>query len=353
MLYLIGAGIYDTFETCNSVNILKDCDRIYIERFTSPISDNFIQILKSTLEPNKKIEFVKRWFVEDGRQILDESKTLNVGLVSYGDPTIATTFTELRIRAIKNEIIVKVIHAASGITSLVGESGLQIYKIGKLVTMMEEKQSSISVYTTIFNNLNLNCHTIILTEYRRDENEYVFFLKPNDVFSRLLETEKDIKYEFVYEESFLIVLSRIGTESQRIVSGKIKSLIGIDYGKGPHAIIFPSKLHFTEEDALLNLTEMVDSPSDNTAVIKGISDHMMNRYEPMIRNEIKQIRESLISKKKEKIPLEMLENAELYLDDAIQFFRQGKKELAVLSIGYADGLVDSLKQMLEREESTT
>ena len=353
MLYLIGAGIYDTFETCNSVNILKDCDRIYIERFTSPISDNFIQILKSTLEPNKKIEFVKRWFVEDGRQILDESKTLNVGLVSYGDPTIATTFTELRIRAIKNEIIVKVIHAASGITSLVGESGLQIYKIGKLVTMMEEKQSSISVYTTIFNNLNLNCHTIILTEYRQDENGSVFFLKPNDVFSRLLETEKYMKYEFVSEESFLIVLSRIGTESQRIVSGKIKSLIGIDYGKGPHAIIFPSKLHFTEEDALLNLTEMVDSTSDNTAVIKGISDHMMNRYEPMIRNEINQIRESLISKKKEKIPLEMLENAELYLDDAIQFFRQGKKELAVLSIGYADGLVDSLKQMLEREESTT
>ena len=353
MLYLIGAGIYDTLETCNSVNILKECDRIYIERFTSPISDNFIQILKSTLEPNKKIEFVKRWFVEDGRQILDESKTLNVGLVSYGDPTIATTFTELRIRAIKNEIIVKVVHAASGITSLVGESGLQIYKVGKLVTMMEEKQSAISVYTTIFNNLNLNCHTIILTEYRRDENESVFFLKPNDVFSRLLETEKDIKYEFVSEESFLIVLSRIGTESQRIVSGKIKSLIGIDYGKGPHAIIFPSKLHFTEEDALLNLTEMVDSPSDNTAVIKSISDHMMNRYEPMIRNEIKQIRETLISTKKEKISLEMLENAELYLDDAIRFFRQGKKELAVLSIGYADGLVDAMKQILEIEESTT
>jgi diphthine synthase len=347
MLYLIGAGIYDTFEMCNSINILKDCDRIYIEKFTSPISDNFIQILKSNLEPRKKIEFVKRWFVEDGRQILDESKTLNVGLVSYGDPTIATTFTELRIRAIKNNIIVKVIHAASGITSLVGESGLQIYKMGKLVTMMEERQSAISVYTTIFNNLNLNCHTIILTEYRQDENESVFFLKPNDVFSRLLEVEKDIKYEFVSEDSFLIVLSRIGTDKQRIVSGKIKSLFGIDYGKGPHAIIFPSKLHFTEEDALLNLTEVVDTPSDNAAVIKSISDHMVSRYEPMIRNEIKQIRESLISRKKENIRLEMLENAELYLDDAIQFFRQGKKELAVLAIGYADGLVDSIKQMLE------
>src|SRR5215510_11434093 len=213
MLCLIGAGIYGTVEMSYSIEILKDCDRIYLERFTSPISEDFINNVKSILGQGKKIEIVKRWFVEDGRQILDESKTLNVGLVSYGDPTIATTFTELRIRAIKNEIIVKVVHAASGITSLVGESGLQIYKVGKLVTMMEEKQSAISVYTTIFNNLNLNCHTIILTEYRRDENESVFFLKPNDVFSRLLETEKDIKYEFVSGESFLIVLSRIGTES--------------------------------------------------------------------------------------------------------------------------------------------
>jgi diphthine synthase len=349
MLYLIGAGIYDNFEMCDSVSILKDCDRIYIERFTSPISDHFIQILKSTLGSGKKIEFVKRWFVEDGRQILDESKTLNVGLVSYGDPTMATTFTELRIRAIKNDIVVKVIHAASGITSLVGESGLQIYKMGKIVTMMEERQSAISVYTTIFNNLNLNCHTVILTEYRQDDNESVFFLKPNDVISKLLDAEKDIKYEFVSEDSFLIILSRIGTDSQRIVSGKIRSLFGIDYGNGPHAIIFPSKLHFTEEDAVLNLTEILDAPSDNTVVIKSISEHMINRYEPMIRNEIKQIRESIISKKKENIQLEMLENAELYLDDAIQFFRQGKKELAVLSIGYADGLVDSMKQMLEIE----
>ena len=350
MLYLIGAGIYETFELSNSIDILKNCDRIYIEMFTSPISDNVIQNLKSTLEPAKKIEFVKRWFVEDGRQILDESKTLNVALVSYGDPTIATTFTELRTRAIRSDVNVRVIHAASGITSLVGESGLQIYKIGKLVTMMEERQSGMSVYTTIFNNLNLNCHTIILTEYRQQENGSFFFLKPNDVISRLIEMEKDFKYGFISDDSFLIVLSRIGTDNQRIVSGKANSLLGIDYGDGPHALIFPSKLHFIEEEAILNLTESIDTPSDNTATIRTISDNMIIKYEPMIRKEILQIRDSLVSRKyHNKIQLELLENAELYLDDAIQFFRQGKKELAVLSIGYADGLVDSIKQMLEIE----
>ena len=349
MLCLVGAGIYDTFEMSNSIKVLNSCNRIYLERFTSPISDNFISILTSTLGPGKKIEIVKRWFVEDGRQILDESKTLNVGLVSYGDPTIATTFTELRIRAVKNNIKVKVVHAASGITSLVGECGLQVYKIGKLVTMMQEKQSAISVYSTIFGNLNLNCHTIILTEYRQDEDGSEYFLKPNYVMSKLLEIEKDITYEIVSEDSFLIVVSRIGTDHQKIVSGKIKSLINLEYGRGPHSIIFPAKFHFTEEEAIMSLTEIIDTPVDNTSRIKNLSDYMLNKYEPMIRNEIRQVRNTIGSQKENKVKLELLDNAEFYLDDAVQFLRLGKNELAILSVGYADGLVDSLKQMLESD----
>jgi diphthine synthase len=347
MLCLVGAGIYETVEMSNSIKILNCCDKIYLERFTSPISDNSIRILKSTLGPEKKIEIVKRWFVEDGRQILDESKRLNVGLISYGDPTIATTFTELRIRALKNNIEVKVVHAASGITSLVGECGLQIYKIGKLVTMMEEKQSAISVYSTVFSNLNLNCHTIILMEYRQNEDGSEFFLKPNYVMSKLLEVEKDIKYEIVSEDSFLILVSRIGAHDQKIVSGKIQSLIDLEHGDGPHSIIFPAKLHFTEEEAILNLTDIIDAPTDNTSKIKSLSAYMLNKYEPMIRNEIRQIRATIGSKKGNNLQLELLDNAEFYLDDAVQFLRQGRKELAILSVGYADGLIDSLKQILE------
>ncbi len=346
MLWLVGAGIYDTVEISSSIEILNKCDRIYLERFTSPISDNYITFLKSAL-PEKKIEIVKRWFVEDGRQILDESKVLNVGLVSYGDPTIATTFSELRVRAIKNNIEVKVLHAASGITSLVGECGLQIYKIGKVVTMMEENQSAISVYNTIFNNLNQNCHTIVLTEYRLAEDNSVFFLKPNYVMSKLLEVEKDLAYEIASKDSFLIVASRIGTDSQNIVSGKIGSLLEQEYGIGPHSIIFPAKFHFTEEDAIINLTKLLDGPADNTGSLKSVSAHMLEKYEPIIRKEIKQIRDIIGSKKETKIQLEILDNAEYYLDDAVQFLKQGKQELAILSVGYADGLVDSLRQIFE------
>jgi diphthine synthase len=167
--------------------------------------------------------------------------------------------------------------------------------------------------------------------------------------SKLLEVEGDIKYDIISEDSYLIVVSRIGTNDQRIVSGKIKSLIDLEYERGPHSIIFPAKFHFTEEEAILNLTEIIDRPIDNRRNIKNVSDYMLNKYEPMIRNQIRQIRETLSSKKENKVQLELLDNAEFYLDDAIQFSRQGRKELSILSVGYADGLIDSIKQILGLE----
>ena len=38
----------------------------------------------------------------------------------------------------------------------------------------------------------------------------------------------------------------------------------------------------------------------------------------------------------------MLDNAEYDIDHAERFLRQGKLEVAVLSIGYAEGLIDAL-----------
>jgi len=38
----------------------------------------------------------------------------------------------------------------------------------------------------------------------------------------------------------------------------------------------------------------------------------------------------------------VVENAELYLKDAEQFLANGEDEMAMLSVGYAEGLLDSL-----------
>ena len=58
--------------------------------------------------------------------------------------------------------------------------------------------------------------------------------------------------------------------------------------------------NFILQKMILNLTVNIDAPTDNTVMIKTVSDHMLNKYEPMIRKEIKQIRESLGSRNRNK-----------------------------------------------------
>src|SRR5919199_4719648 len=124
MLWIIGIGVngYRGIST-EALEVLKKCDKIYLERFTSPISDNDIRGLDALIAKNSHehdiILPVQRWFVEDGRELIEQSKIKNIALLTYGDPLIATTFTELQVRAVKRSIKVKIIHAASGITSLI------------------------------------------------------------------------------------------------------------------------------------------------------------------------------------------------------------------------------------------
>jgi diphthine synthase len=349
MLWIIGIGIngYRGIST-DALEVLGKCDKIYLEKFTSPLSDNDIRRLNILIARNSHdhniIIPVQRWFVEDGRELIEQSKFKNIALLTYGDPLIATTFTELYVRAVKRSIKVKIIHGASGISSLIGESGLHIYKFGRIVTMMSGFQSYISVYNTILNNLLAGNHTLVLTEYSNN-NDNLFFLDPRYFFERMLQAEEDTGYGAFSQDTFVIVASRVGTEQQRIQSGKVKSLINKDYGTGPHSIIVTASLHFTELDAVKSLTVNLDEPVDNTASIQNLSVNMIGKYAPKAKQQVNQMRSKINALPR--IPstsgrIEILDNAEYYIDDAERFMKQGKFELAILSMGYAEGLIDAL-----------
>jgi len=349
MLWIIGIGIngYRGIST-DAIDVLKNCDRIYLERFTSPLSDDDIRGLNARIEKNNQeydmIIPVQRWFVEDGREIIEQSRFKNIALLTYGDPLIATTLTELHVRAVKRSIRVKIIHAASGITSLIGESGLHIYKFGRMVTMMTGFQSYISVYNTVFNNLLAGNHTLVLTEYSNNSNNG-FFLDPTYFFDKMLQAEEDTKYGAFSKDTFAIVASRIGMDDQRIESGKVKSLIGRDYGIGPHSIIVTASLHFTEFDAVKSLTVNLDEPIDNTRRIKNLSVNMIEKYAPKAKEEVNQMKSKIQAQQDTSIInewIEILDNAYYYIDDAERFMKQEKFELAILSMGYAEGLIDAL-----------
>ncbi|MGI0037987.1 MAG: diphthine synthase [Nitrososphaera sp.] len=344
MLWFVGAGIggYRGI-SIEAVDILKECDVVYVERFTSALHDADIQGLNSLIQ--SQVMPVQRWFVEDGREILEAAKASRVALVTYGDPLMATTHNELRVRAAKNSIKTSVHHSASGIYSTIGEMGLHVYKFGRMVTIMSEPQSAISVYNTIFENLLAGSHTLVLTEYRYDGAGEPFFLDPRSVFKMLLDVEADQKHQVFSLETFAIVASRVGQSDQKIVSAKIKSLAQLDFGTGPHSIAITGSMHFTETESISTLTQNLDSPSNNSRGITQVAAQMVERYAPKAKLAAQQMREFL--RKEEatvgKGMFEVLDNAEYYISDAERFLNQGKPELAVLSIGYAEGLVDALR----------
>lgn len=335
MLWFIGLGITgpDSLSE-NTKKIISDSNVVYFEQFTSPMPDADVQKIKQLTKGEFK--FAPRWLVEDGKEILENAKSKKVSLLSFGDPYIATTHIELRTRAIQEKIQTGTVHASSALTSLVGECGLHYYKVGKTVTIMSGIPST-TAYYTIFENLKLGNHTVVLLEYNQNKN---FFLDPKEAFQSLLDTEKEQTRKVISDSTYAIVASRIGQDSQKITSGKLASLLGVDFGVPPHSIVIPGALHFTESDALKTLSECLDEPDGNSEKIEKISAQMMKKYVPMVRRALEQISPHYKDKKEFQ---GVLENAELYIRDAERFFEQGKDELAILSIGYADGLVDALR----------
>jgi diphthine synthase len=336
MLWFVGLGI-SGFKSIPSeaLDILSKADIVYLEQFTSPIGKSDLTKIKKSTQGEFKL--AKRWLVEDGSEILKNAKKKKVVLLAYGDPYIATTHIELRTRAIEEKIKTHSIHASSSLTSMIGECGLHFYKIGRIATIMSEMKSLTTPYYVIYKNIIEGNHTILLLEYNQDKD---FFLDPKDALNGLLETEKGQIRNVISSSTYAIVASRIGFKDQSIISGKISSLKKTDFGKPPHTVIIPGRLHFTESDALKILGQCIDEPFDNTEKVKKISIQMMKKYVPMVREALEEI-EPLYKDQKEFQGI--LENAELYVKDAEKFLEDGQDEVAILSIGYADGLVDALR----------
>jgi diphthine synthase len=336
MLWFVGLGI-SGFKSIpiEALDVLSKADMVYLEQFTSPIGKSDLDKIKDATKGEFKL--AKRWLVEDGSEILKNAKKKKVVLLAYGDPYIATTHIELRERAIKEKIKTISIHASSSLTSMIGECGLHFYKVGRIATIMSEMKSLTTPYYVIYKNIIEGNHTVLLLEYNQDKD---FFLDPKDALKGLLETEKGQIRNVISKDTYGIVASRIGFKDQSIVSGKISSLKKKDFGKPPHTVIIPGRLHFTESDALKVFGQCIDEPFDNSEKTKKISIQMMEKYVPMVREALEEIEPHYKGQKEYQV---ILENAELYIQDAEKFLEDGQDEVAILSIGYADGLVDALR----------
>ena len=92
MLWFVGLGISGISELSdNTVSVIKNADIVYLESFTSPISETEKEQLANMCDGEFKI--AKRWFVEDGNEILENAKKREAVLISYYIHVSCTCFS--------------------------------------------------------------------------------------------------------------------------------------------------------------------------------------------------------------------------------------------------------------------
>ncbi|MBS3137157.1 diphthine synthase [Candidatus Woesearchaeota archaeon] len=246
MLYLIGLGLGNEKDiTVNGLEAVKKAEIVYIESYTS-----LLQCSQLDLERfyRKKILVAQRMDVEEEQnKIIEEAKNKTVALLVVGDPMSATTHIDLLFRAKKEKIECNVIHNTSILTAI-GIVGLQLYKFGKTTSIPfpQDNFKPETCYDVLRVNKKNGMHTLLLFDLKHEENKY---MDVNHALKYLLEIEQKKKQKVIAEKTLVIGCARIGSDNF-IKVGTIKELISVDFGKAPHCLIIPAKMHFMEEEAL-------------------------------------------------------------------------------------------------------
>jgi len=233
MLYLIGLGLDVKGISKYGLETAKRCKRVYLENYTVefPYSEGE---LKNTI--GKKIIPADREKVES-LDIVDEARKMDVALLVYGSPLTATTHISLLQEAKKCGVKYKVIYNAS-ILDAVAETGLQVYKFGKIASMPEFEADSFM--EVIKKNQSINAHSLVLIDIG---------LKFEKVLERLEKASEKHKIKL----NKILVCSRLGAKNSKIIYKNIEELKEYENIRNPYCIIIPSKLHFLEKEILENV----------------------------------------------------------------------------------------------------
>jgi diphthine synthase len=247
-LVFIGLGLFDeTDVSLKGLEELKSCDTVFAEFYTTKLGSFNKKSFEKII--GKKIEVLSREETEKGDKIIDAATQNSVAFLTGGDPLIATTHIDLRLRAIKKGICTKIIHSSSIATAVPGLLGLQNYKFGRTTTLAfpEKEYFPTSPYTVIHTNKKMGLHTLVLLDIQAEKNKY---MTANEGFELLQKMEKKIKKHLIVDDTIACVVARAGSPDPMVVANTIHNLQTKDFGPPLHTIVIPGNLHFMEIEAL-------------------------------------------------------------------------------------------------------
>ncbi len=224
--------------SCGGKNILKKCDKIYLEGYTVNFPYSY-----NDLERFLEIDFeiLDRNIVED-EDFLKDAKNKNIALLVYGDALSATTHTQLILACKKGNIDYKIFHNSS-IFITIAQSGLQLYKFGKTASMplWTKSYEPTSFLDYYLENKKIGAHTLLLIDIGMDIYDAVKQLE-------IACNEKGC------EVGKIIVISNAGLRQQKIFYDNLSKIKEIEIEK-PYCLILPAEMHFLEQDFLEKIRE--------------------------------------------------------------------------------------------------
>ena len=252
MLYLIGIGLCDEKDiSLKGLDAVKQASHVYLEGYTS-----LLQVPISNLEAlyEQEVTVLGRAGVEqEADTILAQAQETDVAVLIIGDVFSATTHADLFLRARQANVPTTVIHNAS-ILNAIGASGIDLYKFGRATTLVyhEKSYEPESFYDVIKANKQRDLHTLCLLDIKADQERY---MSVQEAIALLKKIDSQREKQLFTEQTKLIGCARIGTPTQKILYAPINELEEENFGRPPHTLIVPGKLHEVEEEMLNEMSK--------------------------------------------------------------------------------------------------
>ncbi len=257
IVVLIGLGLdSEKGITAQGLEEARMSDKLFAEFYTNPMPNLNMQALQKMV--GRQITVLSRTQLEDenAEEILRSAENGRVALLVPGDPMIATTHVSLRLALAKRNIPSRIVHGASIVSAICGATGLQSFKFGKSVTLPAASETApASVLETLRENSARGLHTLLLLDVIPDK---ATGLTINEALGKLTRADSSLK------NSLAVGAARVGSLDEKVRAGKTEALQSFDFGKTPHSLVFPGRLHFMEKEALRLLDGATDSDLEDS-----------------------------------------------------------------------------------------
>ncbi|MCS7142275.1 MAG: diphthine synthase [Aigarchaeota archaeon] len=330
VLRLAGLGLGSPdYLTIRALESIRRSKRVYLDLYTGYVSDELLSYIISNA---REVVRADRGLLEDDvKQVIDDARIGDVTVAIPGDPLFATTHIAMLVMAERMAIEYEVIHGVSIVSAASASSGLSPYRFGRIATLARSpaRESAGHVCETIASNSSYGLHTLVLLDTAMGG------MTAGEAARILI----NLGREQLDPQRLVIVLARLGLSGEVRWVGTIGEIEDLKLPPPPHCLIFPAGLHSTEREAL-------------SVLLKGRQDAISRHNPPPSLKErtIKYVQNTSRVMRdlwtvNEVGVSQVIALARSYLEDAENFINSGRVVDGLVSVVYAEGLLDALRAL--------